>query len=67
MKISSYILNKFREIGQSLVTKRIEPQIKQKCDGDGNFYWQIYDPVSGHYTSFGSEQDVRAWIEKRYR
>lgn len=69
MKINSYILNilnKFKEIGDSLVANRIELQIKQKCDCNGHFYWQIYDPVSGYHTSFGSEQDVRAWIEEYY-
>jgi len=66
MKINNYILNKFREIGDSLVANRTEPQIKQKCDRNGNFHWQIYDPVSGRYTCFGSEQDVRAWIENRH-
>lgn len=43
-----------------------EPKINQKCDRQGNIYWQIYDPVTRQYASFASEKEVRIWLEKRY-
>lgn len=43
-----------------------EPKIGQKCDRQGNRYWQIYDPVTRQYTSCASEKEVRIWLEKRY-
>ncbi len=43
-----------------------QPQIKQKCDRDGQSYWQIYDPASGHFTLLGSETEVRIWLENYF-
>ena len=63
MKRIIVMLNK---IGRYLVTNRIEPHVKQKCDRFGNFYWQIYDPISGSYLFFNSEREVRVWLDTRY-
>ena len=43
-----------------------EPRIWQKCDRDGNPFWQVYDPVTDCSDSFSSERDVMVWIEERY-
>lgn len=43
-----------------------EPKIAQKCDRQGQTYWQIYDPTTRHYTSLASEKEVRIWLEERY-
>lgn len=60
------ILLFLKVFGRHLILARTEPQIKQKCDRGGNCYWQIYDPVSGFNSCFGSEQEVREWLERRY-
>lgn len=61
-----YIINFFKRIGRYLNANRIEPHVKSKCDCRGNCYWQVYDPVSGYNGSFGSEKEVRAWLDCRY-
>jgi hypothetical protein len=43
-----------------------EPRIWKKCDRNGNFYFHIYDPVTGQFINLGSEQEVRCWLERRY-
>jgi hypothetical protein len=43
-----------------------EPQITQKRDRAGNLYFKVYDPSSGESMSFGSEREIRTWIEQRY-
>ena len=55
-----------KKIGRYLIANRIEPHVKSKCDRRGNCYWQVYDPVSGCNRSFGSEKEVRAWLDTRY-
>ena len=60
------IINIFRWIGHILLAKRNEPYIKQKRDRYGNLYWQVYDFTTNKSYTFGSEREVRAWIEERY-
>lgn len=43
-----------------------EPRIRQRCDRQGNPYYQIDDPVSRQRLHFDSELEVRAWLEQRY-
>ena len=43
-----------------------EPMIEEKCDRDGNRYWQVYDPITQNLRCFDSENDVRIWLEQRY-
>ena len=61
-----YLIVTLKKIGHYLIANRIEPHVKQKCDRSGNFYWQIYDPISGSYLFFNSEREVRAWLDTRY-
>lgn len=66
MKKTNLVSHIFRNIKQSLLIDRNEPQVKQKRDRLGNFYWQVYDyPTNKSYT-FSSDREVRAWIEERY-
>ncbi len=43
-----------------------EIRVWQKSDRQGNSYWLVFDPVTGHYSSFADEREVRIWIEERY-
>ena len=45
---------------------RDEPKITQCRDRQGNLYYQVYDPVTNRSDSFGSESEVRWWLEQRY-
>ncbi len=49
-----------------LIDRKTEPKVWQKCDRKGNTYWLIFNPITGLYISFGSEQEVRIWLEERY-
>jgi len=44
-----------------------EPRVWQKHDRQGNpLYWCVYDPELGRSMSFGSEMEVRLWLEHRF-
>ena len=68
--MTDYMAKAIARIIRYLVKSRTEPKIKykcsQKCDRR-NCYWQVYDPVSGFSGSFGSETEVKAWLDRRYR
>ena len=66
MKINHSIASLFSKIGQSLIRQKNELKIESKRDRYGNSYWQVYDFTNNQYHAFGSEQDVRAWIENRH-
>ena len=61
-----YIIGILKNMGRYLIANRTEPHVKQKCDRKGNYYWQVYEPISGSYLSFSSEREVRTWLENRY-
>ena len=62
----AHIFTAFERVSRYLTKSRTEPQIVQKSDRHGNSYWQVYDPVSASRCSFGSEQEVKAWLDHRY-
>lgn len=43
-----------------------ELQVKQRRDRQGNIWWQAFDPNTNESASFGSEAEMRSWIEQRY-
>ncbi|MEM6447909.1 MAG: hypothetical protein AAFY57_15670 [Cyanobacteria bacterium J06642_2] len=43
-----------------------EPRIWKIMRADGTTHWRIYDPTSDRRHSFSSENEVRAWLERRY-
>lgn len=43
-----------------------ELQVKQRRDRQGNTWWQAFDPTTDESASFGSEAEMRSWIEQRY-
>jgi hypothetical protein len=48
------------------VTSGNELQVWRTRDRRGTTLWHVYDPVTGANREFGSEADVRVWIEDRY-
>ncbi|UAJ74614.1 hypothetical protein IQE94_17600 (plasmid) [Synechocystis sp. PCC 7339] len=42
-----------------------EPKISRKVSRYGDIYFEVYDPVFNKHMSFGSEQEVRTWLEHR--
>lgn len=66
MKKNKLIASIFKNIGQISIRQNNEPKIEFKRDRYGNSYWKVYDFPTNKSYAFGSEQDVRAWIENRY-
>jgi len=44
-----------------------EPQITLKRDRSGEHYWSVYDPTTHQSLTFWSANEVRIWLEERYR
>ncbi|HIK55559.1 MAG TPA: hypothetical protein IGS37_10410 [Synechococcales cyanobacterium M55_K2018_004] len=58
-----------RQVGRSLLrwlSGDSEPRVWQTCDRQGHTIWHLYDPATQGKTQFGSEAEVRAWLEQRY-
>ncbi|MEM8830733.1 MAG: hypothetical protein AAGE96_15435 [Cyanobacteria bacterium P01_G01_bin.19] len=66
MKIKDLFISLLVKIRRVLIASNHEPKIEQKRDRFGNLYWLVQDARSRKSHTFGSEQDVRAWIENRY-
>lgn len=49
-----------------LFTSNSELQVWSTRDRNGDLSWHAYDPITRHYVCFGSEDDIRAWIEQRF-
>ena len=64
--MTNFIANIFRNIERNLVLKSNEPKVEQKRDRDGNLYWKVYDFTTNKSYTFGSDRDVKIWIENRY-
>lgn len=67
-----YSLPKLPNLGEiwqtwfSALSGNPEPRIYRKRDRYGNSYFQVYDPTTGLSSSFGTEKEVRIWLDERY-
>jgi hypothetical protein len=50
----------------SIFVSQSEPRIWQSLDRTGTMVWHVYDPANGHSACFGSETEVRVWLDQRY-
>jgi len=73
MRASSILTSLWEVIGkafQSLIQvtfyQNDEVKVWQRTDRQGNAYWCVYDPKTGHSANFGSEEEVMNWIESHY-
>jgi hypothetical protein len=48
------------------IVQTSEPKVSERRDRKGRLYYQVYDPVSNSSAAFGSESEIRAWLEQRY-
>lgn len=46
--------------------KAHEPRIRLTRNAQGEAVWQVFDPVTDTRATFGSEREVRVWLEERY-
>ncbi|WP_414566496.1 MULTISPECIES: hypothetical protein [unclassified Anabaena] len=63
------IKSQFPRVWQRLVlalSSSNELQVWQTSDRSGHIYWQAYNPMTGRYACFGSEAEIRMWIEMQY-
>jgi hypothetical protein len=67
---SKEILPKIKNVWQHFVTWLVsssELQVWQESDRRGRaFSWHAYDPLTGRSACFGSEEEMRIWIERCY-
>jgi predicted DNA-binding transcriptional regulator AlpA len=48
------------------VVQASEPKVSKRRNRKGHLYYQVYDPISNTAAAFGSEAEIRAWLEQRY-
>ncbi len=70
INFSKQILPAFEKTWQQFVRYLIrasELQVWQELDRKGQvFSWHAYDPITGRSACFGSEEEMRMWIEQCY-
>jgi hypothetical protein len=49
-----------------VITTTPELQVWQTHDRKGHISWHAYEPKTGRSACFGSEEEIRVWIEMRY-
>lgn len=49
-----------------LVSPSNQPKITQRVDRSGEVIWTVYDPITKNAMQFGSETEVRTWLDQRY-
>lgn len=68
----SRLVNVQRQLGQwgmallRYFTGSQQPHITVKSDRAGQSFYEVYDPVDRQHHIFGTEQEVRVWLEQRY-
>ena len=66
----TWLQTKMQQFGQFLsriLPNCYEPQVWQNFDRHGNSSgWQVFDPVTGRTTAFGSDLEVRLWLDQQF-
>ncbi|MBD1863866.1 MULTISPECIES: hypothetical protein [Trichocoleus] len=62
---SQYLSNLWQSL-RRVIARYTEIRVWQKSDRQGNLYWHGYNPNNGDYVSFGTEAEIRMWIEEHY-
>jgi hypothetical protein len=57
-KVSKAIATRFKHSS--------DPTVSERRDRLGNVYYQVYDPRTHKSAVFGSEAEIRYWLEQRY-
>ncbi|MBF2025890.1 MAG: hypothetical protein IGS48_03870 [Oscillatoriales cyanobacterium C42_A2020_001] len=59
-------LNRFWSFLIDMGSRYPDVRVWQRRDRRGDAVWHGYDPTNGDYVSFGTEDEIRSWIEQRY-
>lgn len=51
----------------NVLIPRLEPKVVHKTESDGTEYYQVYDPMTGYFQTFGTELETRTWLERRFQ
>jgi hypothetical protein len=60
------LAGKVRRAIATWVVQSSELKVFERCDRHGNVYYQVYDPFNRTSANFGSEAEIRAWLDQRY-
>ena len=66
MRIVSNLIEKMANKWFNFFARKVEIKVFKKCDRLGNQYWLAFNPAKRSYICFGSEAEVRMWIEGSY-
>jgi len=61
----SLLLQRIGQWFAQVTSRRLELRVWQTRHRDRG-YWHAYDPLTGQAACFGSEAEMRIWIEQRY-
>ncbi|MBV9385436.1 MAG: hypothetical protein JOZ78_03300 [Chroococcidiopsidaceae cyanobacterium CP_BM_ER_R8_30] len=56
-------LNRFWNAVMNRIARSSKPQVTYRCDTQGNWYYQVYDPQADKHNAFGTEQEVKVWLD----
>ncbi len=61
------IFDRLQQLIDRLAQHSAEPQISQHRDWQGKLYYQVYDAMMTKPITFGSEMEIKWWLEQRHR
>lgn len=47
-------------------TSASEPKVNQYRDAQGNCYYRAVNPITRRSNEFGSEQEIRIWLDQQH-
>ncbi|WP_445313180.1 hypothetical protein [Microcoleus vaginatus] len=59
-------INQIRQFLLYLISSEDELRIWQTCDRYGNTWWHGCDRATGRSTCVATDDEMRAWIDRRY-
>lgn len=61
------VLKQLWQFCRQIISAGYEPSVWHRVDRQGRITsWHVFDPESGRTITFGSELEVRLWLEQRY-
>jgi hypothetical protein len=69
VRLGQQLKDRVGKVGKAIATRIThgsDPIIHERRDRQGNVYYQVYDPRTQKFAVFGSESEIRYWLEQRY-
>lgn len=50
----------------NILIPRLESEVVYKAELDDTEYYEVYDPMTGYFRTFGTELETQIWLGRRF-